>query len=92
MTWSVNLLVGLILFLVTIGVFWMTIKPASSKVVEDSPTEKKEEVCKTDDDCTANPGGNKCLIIYPGNFVPFCGCLTDDDCTGGYCGSDNKCL
>jgi hypothetical protein len=39
--------------------------------------------------------GPQCLLVYPGDFTPFCGCLTSTDCLNlrsGVCGSSNKCI
>lgn len=47
--------------------------------------------CKNDNDCEGNSQGIKCLLTYPGDYVPFCGCLTDADCNVGKCGANSKC-
>lgn len=92
--WSVNLLIAVILGIVAVGIFWaaLALKPPPS----NSETIKLNEVCKTDDDCLNNPDGAKCLVIYPGDFTPFCGCLTNKDCVNrrsGICDSKtDKCV
>ena len=87
--WAVNIMIALILFIVAVGVFWAAIRgetpPVDSEPVEPSKT------CLSDDDCIGKADGNKCLVIYPGDFTAFCGCITNDDCEVGFCGEDNKC-
>ena len=91
--WSVNLLVAVILAVVAAGIFWSALsgKPSPAK----AETVKLNEGCNNDGDCINNLDGSKCLTIYPGDFVPFCGCLTSNDCLNkrsGNCGSNNKCV
>ena len=87
--WSVNLVVMIILLIVAVGVFWGALNPVGYATPENGETESK--TCTTNEDCVGNPDGSKCLQIYPGDFVPFCGCVTNVDCGGDICGSDNKC-
>jgi len=90
--WSVNLLVAIILGVVAAGIFW-------SALVGKTPPTKAEPVkltegCNNDNDCLNNLDGAKCLVIYPGDFKSFCGCLASEDCLdrgSEICGSDNKC-
>lgn len=90
---SLSLLLTLILFGVTVGIFWMSLNLNSSKAQPDVDNiSASEKTCNADDDCLSDPKGSKCLVIYPSEFSPFCGCLTDNDCSGGICGSDNKCI
>lgn len=91
--WSVNLIVALILAVIAAGVFWAALAGKTPLTANAEPV-KLDESCKNDNDCTANLDGPKCLVIYPGDFTAFCGCLASIDCAGrrsGMCGSNNKC-
>jgi hypothetical protein len=54
-------------------------------------TTEQKKYCKTDNDCSDDANGKRCLLIYPGDFIPFCGCLTNNDCAVGICGQNNIC-
>lgn len=82
-------LLAFVLFIIVAASFFAIF--AGKPPVEQIQEEQKEKTCKTDDDCTNDLGGKKCLLVYPGDFVPFCGCLTNEDCNVGDCGSYNKC-
>jgi hypothetical protein len=83
---------GFIFMILFVG---LIVVGVSGKNLPYSTKTNPEEIhCKTDAYCLNNPKekGNKCLLIYPGDFVPFCGCLTtEEDCKVGSCGSNNKC-
>jgi hypothetical protein len=89
--WEIILVafVFMILFVSLIFVSTVSSKPPTESTT--NVTEKK--YCKTDEDCVNNSKekGKRCLLIYPGDFVPFCGCLTSEDCKVGNCESNNKC-
>lgn len=53
--------------------------------------EQEIKICKTDNDCLNSEDGTRCLMVYPGDFEPFCGCMTNNDCISGSCGPNNKC-
>lgn len=83
----------LMAFILMILLVAIVVSSASGKLtVEEKETKTKETgVCKTDDDCKDIVEGTRCLLIYPGDFVPFCGCLKSEDCKVGNCDSNNKC-
>jgi len=91
--WSVSLLFAVILGVVAAGVVWAGLTGKASA----APAEpvKLTKGCNNNDDCINNLDGAKCLVIYPGDFTSFCGCLTSEDCSNrrsGICGSNNKCI
>ena len=93
--WSVHLLVAVIIAVIAAGILWAGLagKTPMAKAT-DADTAKLSKGCDNENDCVNSLDGSKCLVIYPGDFTPFCGCLTSDDClnTGGkLCGSNNKC-
>jgi len=80
-----------ILAIAFVNNFW-----TSTTIKKDTETEEPvDEGCKRDDDCIDNPDGSICLLIYPGDFSLFCGCLKNEDCKdkrSGVCGAENKCI
>ena len=94
--WSVNLVAAVILGVVAAGIFWSALNGSTAPVAYASPTPVKlDNSCKSDNDCTSNLDGARCVVIYPGDFNAFCGCLMSLDCAGrrsGVCDSTNKCV
>ncbi len=88
---SIVLLMAFIFFFIMVAVFYAGFsgKYPSDTVVGYRPG---EDVCKIDDDCKNEEDGKRCIVIYPGDFKPFCGCLTNDDCDVGKVCSVNKCI
>jgi len=61
-----------------------------SKRSENS--DELNKICKEDKDCKNNKDGHRCMMTYPGNFVPFCGCTKNSDCNlGDLCGDFDRC-
>ena len=89
--WSVSLLGAVVLGIVAAGIFFSVIN-LSKAAPKDPEKLTLNEACNNNDDCKNNDDGLKCLVIYPGDFIPFCGCLTSEDCKiGRFCGPNNKC-
>ena len=66
----------------------------SGKTTGEEPIDPKKykSACYEDEDCIEHEDGNKCLLVYPGDLEPFCGCLTNADCDPNkYC-SNNRCI
>jgi len=90
MKWVVNILMALIIFIVTIGVFWMSL-PGASATSRENITIETERECSNANDCADSEDGGKCMILSNENYVPFCGCELDADCFGrrsGICGEE----
>jgi len=88
--WSISILFALILAVVAAGMMWAALTGKASA----APAEpvKLTKGCINDNDCLNKVDGSKCLVVYPGDFTSFCGCLTSVNCKVGNCGSDNKCV
>jgi hypothetical protein len=90
--WSVNLLFAVILGIIAAGMFWAVL--SEKPPPQDAEPVKLSGGCNNNENCENNLNGSSCIVIYPGNFVPFCGCLSNDDCVNrrsGICDSNNKC-
>jgi hypothetical protein len=84
-------LVAFVLMIIFVAVAFLAIMGRPSTKLESESIREGINTCKTDDDCEDNEDGLKCLLTYPGDFVPFCGCLTSEDCESGACGPNNRC-
>jgi hypothetical protein len=84
-------LVAFVLMILFVAVAFVAILGRPSTKMESESIKEGINTCKTDEDCEDNDDGLKCLLTYPGDFVPFCGCLTSADCNSGTCGPNNKC-
>ena len=92
--WSINLLGAIVLVVMSAALIGPTlINPVKAKDTETQPT--SETVCKTADNCIDNLDGARCMVIYPDDSSPFCGCLKNEDCLNrrsGICGSNSRCI
>jgi hypothetical protein len=88
--WVTQVMGGVILliFVALVVWGWMTgaVKGSSAE-----PEKETQSVCRANDDCQLNKNGTQCIIVYPGDFLRFCGCLSNSDCISGICGSNNRC-
>jgi hypothetical protein len=90
---EINLMIAVILGVIAAGIFW-------SALAGKTPPSKEEGLslnnyCNNEQDCSTNPDGSQCMVTYPDNLNPFCGCITSKDCINkksGVCGSNNKCV
>jgi len=87
------ILVAFVFMILFVSIFVIGIfgRPSQTKTTATTTEEKK--YCKVDLDCVNNAkeNGERCLLVYPGDFIPFCGCLTSQDCKVGSCDYSNKC-
>lgn len=91
--WSVSILMAIILAVVMAGIVWSALA-GKTPPVTSAESNVQENGCNNANDCLNNQDGGQCLVIYPGDFTPFCGCLVKGDCLNrrnDFCGSDNKC-
>ena len=95
--WPVLLIGAIILVVISAGIFWAALAGKTPPIASAEPDEtvSMDKSCKNDNDCTSNLDGTKCMVIYPGDFTSFCGCITSAECVdrrSGACGSNNKCI
>jgi hypothetical protein len=91
MDWEI-ILVAFVFMILFVSLMVASISGKPSPYQNTTKPEEKK-YCKIDEDCLKDDkeNGKKCLLVYPGDFIPFCGCLTNEDCKVGNCGSSNKC-
>jgi hypothetical protein len=84
------------LMTVLIGLFVIAIFVPISQgdIINPYPVKEVDfkETCNTKSDCDKNYKGSLCLTVYPGDYLPFCGCVTNDDCQSGLVQRSNVCL
>ena len=86
---STIVVMSVILLIIMIYIFSVGLQGEPS---EGGEFKKEGSACYKDEDCLEHEDGNKCLLVYPGNLEPFCGCLTNADCDSDkYC-SNNRCI
>ena len=91
--WSVSILIAVILAVAMAGIIWAGLT-GKTPIANAEPVNSAKG-CNNADNCLNNLDGAQCLVIYPGDFTPFCGCLESEDCLNrrsGFCGSNSKCV
>lgn len=93
--WVVQFIGALLILVISALIIWGVLYGNVTSEPSEFGEEPVVHECKTSDDCDdvdPNSNGTQCIIVYPGDFLTFCGCLTNDDCeAGGECGPNNRC-
>ena len=90
--WEI-ILVAFVFMILFVSIFAIGIFGRPRQTTTTTTNTEENKYCKIDLDCVIDvkATGERCLLVYPGDFIPFCGCLTSQDCKEGSCDSYNKC-
>ena len=89
--WVTQVMGGVMILIFVALVTWGFL---TGKVKGNPPSSEKEittQGCSSNDECQLNENGTQCIVVYPGDFLRFCGCLNNSDCISGVCESNNRC-
>jgi len=93
--WSIQVFATIVLGVISAGIFYAALSGSTPPANASNENITMDTSCNNDNDCTNNLDGSKCMVIYPGEFESFCGCLTSADCVdrrNEICDSNNKCI
>ena len=86
---------ALILFILGVAFTATFLGRSATKDPLDEDAGLTPKGCTSEDDCTENLDGLRCLLIWQQETSRTCGCVYNEDCDGrrsGLCGTGNKCV